>query len=251
MANPVVRSGRLFGLIGYPLSHSFSKKYFSEKFEQEGITDCQYELFPLTAIDELPALLAAYPQLCGLNVTIPYKEQVISFLHSQNPLVAAIGACNCIRIETGQLQGFNTDAIGFQRSLQEKLLPAHRQALVFGTGGAAKAVCYVLRQLNIDYQLVSRRKMYDQLSYEEVTEALLQTHTLLINTTPLGMYPNVTEAPPLPYQALTADHYLYDLVYNPEQTLFLEKGAAAGARTKNGMDMLVIQAEESWKIWNS
>lgn len=251
MVNPVIRSGRLFGLIGYPLSHSFSKKYFSEKFEQEGITDCRYELFPLTAIDELPALLAAYPQLCGLNVTIPYKEQVISFLHSQNPLVAAIGACNCIRIEEGQLQGFNTDAIGFQRSLQEKLLPTDRQALVFGTGGAAKAVCHVLRQLNIDYQLVSRRKMYDQLSYEEVTEALLQTHPLLINTTPLGMYPNVTEAPPLPYQVLTADHYLYDLVYNPEQTLFLQKGAAAGARTKNGMDMLVIQAEESWKIWNS
>lgn len=251
MAKPAIQSGRLFGLIGYPLSHSFSKKYFSEKFEQEGITDCRYELFPLAAIDELPALLAAYPELCGLNVTIPYKEQVIPFLDTQHSLVKAIGACNCIRIAAGQLQGFNTDAIGFQRSLQEKLLPDHRQALVFGTGGAAKAVCYGLRQLNIDYQLVSRRKMYDQLSYEEVTEKLLETHTLLINTTPLGMYPNITEAPPLPYEALTSHHYLYDLVYNPEQTLFLQKGVAAGARTKNGMDMLVIQAEESWKIWNS
>lgn len=251
MANPVVRSGRLYGLIGYPLSHSFSKKYFSEKFEQEGIADCRYELFPLTAIDELPALLAVHPELCGLNVTIPYKEQVIPFLDSQNTLVKAIGACNCIRITSGQLQGFNTDAIGFQHSLQEKLLPTHQQALVFGTGGAAKAVCYVLQQLHIPYQLVSRRKMYDQLSYEEVTEKLLQTHTLLINTTPLGMYPNITEAPPLPYHALTPAHYLYDLVYNPEQTLFLQKGMAAGARTKNGMDMLVIQAEESWKIWNS
>lgn len=251
MAKPAIKPGRLFGLIGYPLSHSFSKKYFLEKFEQEVITDCRYELFPLAAIDELPALLAAHPELCGLNVTIPYKEQVIPFLGTQNPLVKAIGACNCIRISAGQLQGFNTDAIGFQRSLQEKLLPDHRQALVFGTGGAAKAVCYVLRQLNIGYQLVSRRKMYDQLSYEEVTGKLLETHTLLINTTPLGMYPNITEAPPLPYEALTSGHYLYDLVYNPEQTLFLQKGSAAGALTKNGMDMLVIQAEESWKIWNS
>lgn len=251
MANPVVRSGRLFGLIGYPLSHSFSKKYFSEKFEQEGVNDCQYELFPLTAIDELPALLAAHPELCGLNVTIPYKEQVIPFLNSQNSLVKSIGACNCIRITAGQLQGFNTDTIGFQHSLQEKLLPTHQQALIFGTGGAAKAVCYVLQQLKISYQLVSRRKMYDQLSYEEVTPQLLQSHTLLINTTPLGMYPNISEAPPLPYQALTSGHYLYDLVYNPEKTLFLQKGDAAGARTKNGMDMLVIQAEESWKIWNS
>ncbi len=251
MAKPAMQSGRLFGLIGYPLSHSFSKKFFSEKFEQEGITDCRYELFPLAAIDELPALLAAHPELCGLNVTIPYKEQVIPFLATQNPLVKAIGACNCIRISAGQLQGFNTDAIGFQRSLQEKLLPDHRQALVLGTGGAAKAVCYVLRQLHIDYQLVSRRKMYDQLSYDEVTAKLLETHTLLINTTPLGMYPNITEAPPLPYEALTSRHYLYDLVYNPEQTLFLQKGMAAGSRTKNGMDMLVIQAEESWKIWNS
>lgn len=248
MDNPAAT--RLFGLIGYPLSHSFSKKYFTEKFEREAIAQCRYELFPIAAIDELPALLAAHPNLQGLNVTIPYKEQVLTYLHQLDPRAAAIGACNCIRIRQGQLQGFNTDAIGFEQSLREKLLPHDTAALVLGTGGAAKAVCYVLKQLGISFKQVSRQASAGQLTYTQVTPALLQSCSLVINTTPLGMHPKTDEAPDLPYQALTADHYLYDLVYNPAHTTFLQKGAEAGARIKNGLDMLVIQAEESWEIWN-
>ena len=242
---------RLFGLIGYPLSHSFSKRYFSDKFQHEGLNDHEYELFPISDIGLLPDLLKEHPALEGINVTIPYKEQVIPFLNELSPVVEEIGACNCIRIRNGRLTGFNTDVIGFEQTLSRKLMPHHRHALVLGTGGAAKAVHYVLKQKSVSFLQIGRTKRGEILDYSSVTPELLSTHTLIINTTPLGMYPNVEEAPELPYGSLTADHYLYDLVYNPAKTLFLQKGEMQGAATENGADMLVIQADASWDIWNA
>ncbi|MET0393888.1 MAG: shikimate dehydrogenase [Chitinophagaceae bacterium] len=242
---------RLFGLIGYPLSHSFSENYFTDKFRKESITDCRYRLFPIGHIDGLTALLTDNPELCGLNVTIPYKEQVLPFLHDADESVKQIRACNCIVIENGQLKGYNTDATGFERSLQEKLQPHHRQALILGTGGAAKAIEFVLQKLGISYTHVSRTPSAGQYSYEALTPDQIAAHPLIINTTPLGMYPATEAAPPIPYESLTPAHYLFDLVYNPEKTLFLQKGEEQGAAIKNGHDMLVIQAEESWRIWNS
>ena len=244
------KAQRVFGLIGYPLSHSFSQRYFTEKFQKEGREGCRYEQFPLASIEAFPALLKERPQLEGINVTIPYKEQVIPYLDELDERAQQIGACNCIRIRDGRLKGFNTDAIGFEHSLKEYLQPHHQKALVFGTGGAAKAVKFVLNLLGIDFKSVSRKPSYQSLSYEQVTPELLAGYPLLINTTPLGMFPNTTEAVPIPYEVINDRFYLYDLVYNPAQTLFLQKGAAQGAITKNGYDMLVIQAEESWKIWN-
>lgn len=242
---------RLFGLIGYPLSHSFSESYFTGKFRNEGIADCRYRLFPLSSISELTGLLQDSPDLCGLNVTIPYKEQVLPFLHDMDESVKQIKACNCIAIENGLLKGYNTDATGFERSLQAKLQPHHRQALILGTGGAAKAIEFVLQKLEISYSYVSRAPGAGQYGYEALTPDLIAAHPLIINTTPLGMYPAIEAAPPIPYESLTPAHYLFDLVYNPAKTLFLKKGEEQGAAIKNGHDMLVIQAEESWKIWNA
>ncbi len=242
---------RLFGLIGYPLSHSFSKRYFSEKFQLEGFPDYEYELYPIPEIGSLPDLLKEHPILEGINVTIPYKEQVIPYLHELSPVVEEIGACNCIRIRNGKLTGFNTDVIGFEQTLSRKLMPHHRLALVLGTGGAAKAVHYVLRQKSISFLQIGRTQRGEILDYSAVTPELLSKHTLIINTTPMGMYPHVDEAPDLPYESLTPEHYLYDLVYNPDKTLFLQKGEEQGAAIENGADMLVIQADASWDIWNS
>jgi shikimate dehydrogenase len=241
---------RLFGLIGYPLFQSFSKKFFSEKFEREGLTDCRYESFSIPSISELTKILKENPSLCGLNVTIPYKEQVLSFLHEKSALVKKINACNCIKIENGKLTGHNTDAPAFEQSLKEKLQTHHTKALILGTGGAAKAVEFSLRQLKISYKYVSRKPSAKNFSYEQLTDDLMQEYTLIINTTPLGMHPNVVEAPPIPYHALNSKHYLFDLVYNPAKTLFLQKGEEQGAAIKNGYEMLVLQAEESWRIWN-
>jgi shikimate dehydrogenase len=242
---------RRFGLIGYPLGHSFSQPFFTEKFKREGIADCVYQNFPIPEIAVLKQVLADHPDLAGLNVTIPYKEQVIPFLHHMEPVVKAIGACNCIRIENGELTGFNTDVLGFERSLSEFLKPSHNKALVLGTGGAAKAVCHVLQQKGIEFLIISRNpSAADQRSYEQVTPAILDEYTLIVNTTPVGMYPREDAWPALPYEAISSRHYLYDLVYNPGKTKFLLKGEAQGAAIKNGMDMLVIQAEESWRIWN-
>jgi shikimate dehydrogenase len=244
---------RIFGLIGFPLGHSFSRHYFTEKFLRENISGCDYVTFPIATIADLPALLRD-PSLRGLNVTIPYKEQVIGYLDELDPVVQEIGACNCIRIERGggsaRLYGYNTDVIGFERSLVKKLEPHHEHALVLGTGGASKAVEHVLRKLGISYRLVSRNPRAGMQSYDEIDESVLREHTLIINTTPLGMSPRLSECPPLPYEAMTPRHYLFDLVYNPAQTLFLEKGEERGAATENGHEMLVIQAEESWRIWN-
>lgn len=242
---------RLFGLIGYPLSHSFSKNYFSSKFEVERRVDCRYELFPISSIGKLPELLQNHPELEGLNVTIPYKQEVLQYLHDTSGLPAALQACNCIRIRQGRLEGFNTDYIGFENSLRPLLQPQHTKALVLGNGGASKAVMYVLSKLGIAYEVVSR-KLHDgsTLTYDGLTADMVSSHSLIINTTPLGTYPNVLERPLIPYDAVGSNHLLYDLVYNPEQTQFMKEGAIRGAATKNGYDMLVGQAEAAWRIWN-
>lgn len=240
-----------FGLIGYPLSHSFSKKYFTEKFAAEGISGCNYELYPIESIDLFPSLLQDIAGLQGLNVTIPYKESVLPFLHEQSAAVQEIGACNCIRINNGKLTGFNTDVVGFRQSIEPLLQSHHKNALVLGTGGAAKAVVWVLKQLGIAYSYVSRTKAEGVLGYDDITAEVLKQYPLVINTTPLGMQPNVLAKPSLPYEAVTEDFLFYDLVYNPAKTAFLEAAEQQGAVIKNGADMLIIQAEESWKIWNS
>lgn len=239
-----------FGLIGYPLSHSFSKKYFTEKFQNEGLKDHVYDLFPIPSIDELPAVLAANKDLVGLNVTIPYKQQVLKYLDASN-IPAGVQACNCIKIENGKLTGNNTDIIGFEKSFSAPLQPHHSKALVLGNGGATAAVVFVLQKLNIAYEVVSRKKHAGStLTYDDITDEVIKEHTVIINSTPLGTFPAVDEAAPIPYNALTSEHYLFDLIYNPDKTLFLKRGEERGAAIKNGYDMLVIQAEESWKIWN-
>lgn len=239
-----------FGLIGKTLKHSFSKTFFEKKFQEQGISDCSYENFELQSIQDFPKLLNN-PDLKGLNVTIPYKEEVLQFLNSKNEIVEEVGACNCIKLNNGELHGFNTDAVAFKNSLQKYLKPHHKCALVLGTGGASKAVRYALKQLNIDYLLVSRHKQQNQLGYEDVGEDTIRQHQIIINTTPLGMYPNVDEDPPIPYNAITSQHLLYDLTYNPPKTKFLQQGEGRGAQINNGYEMLVAQAEESWRIWNS
>lgn len=239
-----------FGLIGYPLGHSFSEKYFTDKFRREGISDCVYETFPLASIEDLTELLANHSDLVGLNVTIPYKEEVVGYLNEKSKVVTKTGACNCIHIKKGKLIGHNTDVTGFQQSLQNSFPSLPSRALILGTGGASKAVEFVLKQLKIAYIFVSRKPAANNLSYEQLTPGIIRQSELIINTTPLGMFPQVVEAPPIPYEALGPTHCLFDLIYNPERSLFLQKGAEQGAAIKNGLEMLTIQAEEAWKIWN-
>lgn len=242
---------RHFGLIGFPLSHSFSQGYFKEKFEREKIDDAQYENYPIPEIGQFNALWEADVRLEGLNVTIPYKKEVIPFLQFPSSVVETINACNCIRKFNGALYGYNTDVIGFENSLLPFLKPHHTHALLLGTGGASAAVEWVLQKLNITYQIVSRTKGVGKIGYDQVTPEIVASHTLIINTSPLGMYPNINEAPAIPYEAIGTQHHLYDLIYNPNETLFLQKGAAQGATVQNGLEMLHIQAAESWKIWNA
>jgi len=241
-----------YGLVGYPLGHSFSKKYFTEKFEREGLAGLSYENFAIPSIDEFPEILRRHPELRGLNVTIPYKEAVLQFLDEKDEIVQQAGACNCIRIENGKLIGFNTDVPGFQRSLEMLLQPHHKQALILGTGGASKAVRFVLERQGIQSRFVSRKAdpSKEILGYEDLGPDILQAFTLIVNTTPVGTFPNVDESPAIPYSLLTAKHYCYDLVYNPDETAFLRQAKAMGAAVKNGRDMLEIQAEEGWRIWN-
>ncbi|RDC64991.1 shikimate dehydrogenase family protein [Adhaeribacter pallidiroseus] len=241
-----------YGLIGFPLSHSFSQKYFTEKFRANAITDCRYELFELSNINLFPELIRSRPLLQGINVTIPYKQAIIPFLDDLETVAAGIGAVNVIKLANGKLKGFNSDYQGFMQSLQN-FFPSttQSQALVLGTGGAAKAVTAALQHLNINYKQVSRNPTVGQLSYEQLTAEELQQYLLIINTTPLGTYPQIDTAPPILYEALTDQHYLYDLVYNPAETIFLKNGKAAGAKIKNGYEMLVLQAEVAWQIWNS
>jgi shikimate dehydrogenase len=243
---------RLFGLIGYPLGHSFSRKYFTNKFEQEQILDAAYELFEIPTIDLLPEVLQKHPNLRGLNVTVPYKQAVMPYLDNIDPAAARIGAVNTILISDGRKTGYNSDYVGFLQSLLAFYPQTEKSAaLVLGTGGAAKAVMAALDSLGIPFQLVSRAAREGGLSYADLGPDLLLNYPLIINTTPLGMHPRTEDFPELPYEALTDQHYLYDLVYNPAETTFMKKGAAAGAKVKNGYDMLVLQAEESWRIWNS
>ena len=241
---------RIFGLIGYPLGHSFSKKYFEEKFVREGITDVAFENFSIPSIDLFPELWKQYPQLCGVAVTIPYKQQVLPYLDTISSEVAAMQACNCIKLVAGKLIGHNTDIIGFEQSLLPYLKPEHTQALILGSGGAAAGVAFVLGRLGIRYQFVSRNPDVHQLSYAQLDAAQIDIHRLIINTTPLGTYPVVDACAPIPYQYLTNHHHCFDLVYNPAETLFMRKAKAQGASVQNGYDMLTIQAEANWRIWN-
>lgn len=246
---------KLFGLIGFPLTHSFSKKYFSEKFIREGIADCAYELYPIEKIALLESLLADQPQIAGLNVTIPYKIDVLDYVDELDAAAAYIGAVNTLHISDRDgkrfIKGYNTDAFGFETSLKPLLELQHKQALIFGDGGAAKAVKYVLEQLNISYTSVLRRPQAGCLTYGDLNESLLIASKILINTTPLGTYPDVETCPDIPYQFISPQHLAYDLVYNPEETAFLKWAKAQGAKTKNGLDMLHLQAERAWTIWTA
>lgn len=239
-----------YGIIGYPLAHSFSAVYFAKKFAAENI-DATYTPFPLQSINEFNELLIKHPGLRGLSVTIPHKTAVIPFLDALDDAAKEIGAVNSIAIKNSSKKGYNTDVIGFEESLKPLLRPTHKRALVLGTGGASKAVCYVLKKLGIEYQLVSRTGQNGMIIYDDLNRELIQSHTLIINTTPLGMYPAIDTFSQLPYEYISAAHLLYDLVYNPAETKFLVLGKRQGATIKNGLDMLHIQAEASWKIWNS
>ncbi|WP_200975348.1 shikimate dehydrogenase [Echinicola sp. 20G] len=245
---------RKFGLIGYPLKHSFSKKYFTEKFEKENISGCQYELYELDTIDKFPELIKNNPELEGINVTIPYKQQVIPFLDELEPSCEAIGAVNCIKVRNGKLIGYNTDYIGFKDSLKSWLNGADQtKALILGTGGASKAVKQALISLNIPYMMVSRNTNEpDLVTYNELVknEKHLQEHHLIINTTPLGTFPNTEEMPDIPLSQIGREHKVYDLVYNPEKTFLMRSMEARGAVVKNGLEMLHLQAEAAWEIWN-
>jgi shikimate dehydrogenase len=240
----------IFGLIGYPLSHSFSQKYFSEKFLREGIDDAVFENFSIPSVDDIKQIIATHHLLKGLSVTIPYKRSVIHFLDEKTEVVEKINACNCIKINDGKLIGFNTDVIGFERSFVKKLKSHHQKALVLGTGGAASAVEFVLSKLKIDFRFVSRTKKGNVFLYKELNEEILNGYKIIINCSPAGTFPNVDEAPQIPYQYLSSQHYLFDLVYNPAKTKFLSFGEKHRATIQNGYEMLVLQAEENWKIWN-
>ncbi|HEX5026640.1 MAG TPA: shikimate dehydrogenase [Agriterribacter sp.] len=240
----------MYGLIGYPLGHSFSKKYFTHKFEKEHSAN-RFENFAIESIDLLPQVLQANPGLTGLCVTIPYKQQVIPFLHEISPEVEVVGACNCIRIRDGKLTGFNTDIVGFEHSLLQQLQPYHKRALILGTGGASKAVEYVLDKLGIAHTLVSRNAKQGQIDYHMLTTEIIKNNLLIINATPVGTFPAVNNCPDIPYEGIGKEHFLFDLIYNPEKTLFLAKGEERGAAIQNGYDMLVGQAEANWEIWNA
>ncbi|UTA67433.1 shikimate dehydrogenase [Emticicia sp. 21SJ11W-3] len=243
----------IYGLIGYPLGHSFSKKYFTGKFEQLGLADSHaYELFELPEIEQFPQIISNSPGLKGLNVTIPHKQAVMPFLDGLDASALKVGAVNVIKIAAdGKLIGFNSDYYGFKTSLEE-FIPANSalKALVLGNGGAAKAVIAALNDLSIPFRIVSRTKTDDTISYDDL-KSEIDNYQLIINCSPVGTYPKSEVCPDIPYERLTANHYLYDLVYNPVQTLFLQKGEEQGAKTHNGLEMLHLQAEKAWEIWNS
>lgn len=246
----------LYGLIGYPLGHSFSQKYFAEKFAREGIDDARFELFPLREVAELPALLSAQPDLRGLSVTIPHKEAVMAYLDDIDETAREVGAVNCIRINNRRLTGFNTDVIGFRQSLLAinggHWAKAGSSAIVLGTGGASKAVAFVLKKLGIVYRFVSRNPGEDdRVSYDTFQRLSAGDYSLIVHTTPLGTYPEVGTCPDLPFGRLGPKHLVYDLVYNPPETLLLQRAEAQGCAVKNGLEMLQLQAEAAWKIWQT
>lgn len=245
----------MYGLIGYPLGHSFSEKYFKDKFHKEGI-DNSYHLFPIKEIRLLPELIGSHPDLMGLNVTIPYKRDVFAFLDSVSQDASAIGAVNVVRIERDNegavkgMKGFNSDWIGFMESLKPLLRNDIKNALVLGSGGASKAVVYALGKLGIRATVVSRSAGDGKISYDSLDWEIMADNLLIVNTTPLGMWPKIESSPEIPYEFITPDHVCYDLVYNPEITEFMKLSSEKGATVKNGLEMLHRQAEVSWKIWN-
>lgn len=246
-------SGKKLGLIGYPLSHSFSEKYFAEKFGKEGIKGWSYSNYPIEDVGKLLPLVGETPGLSGLNVTIPYKEQVLALLDEIDTEASEVGAVNTIRItrhgDELRLIGHNTDVYGFRESLIPLLEAHHKNALVLGTGGASKAVAFVLEELGIEYQFVSRTWKKGRLEYKDLCLSVIRNNTLIINTTPLGTWPDVDSFPDIPFDLLDDTYLLYDLVYNPPETAFLRLGKEKGARIKNGLEMLELQAERSWEIW--
>ena len=243
-----------YGLIGYPLGHSFSISYFNQKFADEGI-NATYENFEIPSIDDLPEIIDRYPNLRGLNVTIPYKEKVIPFLDSISPEARAIGAVNVIRVTHQKnktlLKGYNSDVIGFTQSIEPMIDPKwHKKALILGTGGASKAINYGLKSLGIEPVFVSRYERPGTIQYQSITPDVVHEYNVIVNCTPMGMYPNTDECPQLPYEAMDSHTILYDLIYNPDQTLFMRNGAKYGAEVKNGLEMLLLQAFASWEFWH-
>lgn len=238
-----------FGIIGYPLGHSFSKGFFTEKFARESI-DAQYLNFEIPDVAMLPDVLRNNPELRGLNVTLPHKQSVIPFLDEMSKEAKEIGAVNVIRVRNGKLKGFNSDIIGFTNSIKPLLMPHHKKALILGTGGASKAICVGLNRLGIEWTYVSRSPREGMITYEDITAETLQAYTVIVNCSPVGMFPNVAQAPEIPYDCLSDKHLLFDLVYNPEETLFMKKGREQGATVKNGLEMLHLQAVASWDFWN-
>ena len=242
-----------YGLLGYPLGHSFSRNYFNQKFEAERI-DAEYLNFEIPEIKEIKNVIKENPELNGLNVTIPYKEQVIPYLDDLDEDARLIGAVNVIKFSKGlfgkvKLKGYNSDIIGFKQSIEPLLKEHHRKALILGTGGASKAVFQGLKQLGVASTFVSRKAKEYCITYEEITPKVMEQYTVIVNTTPLRMYPNVNACPDIPYDLLTSDHLLYDLLYNPDETLFMRKGKEKGAVVKNGLEMLLLQAFAAWEIW--
>ena len=238
---------RHYGLIGYPLGHSFSPSYFTQKFTNENIQNCYYKAYPIASIRGFKGLV--FPELLGLNVTIPYKEKILPYIDKLSGDAESIRAVNTIKFENGKCIGYNTDTYGFRKSLEPFLKGGkHKKALILGSGGVSKAIKFVLKNLEIEYIVVSRQ---GEFSYKDIEVGIMETHSLIINTTPLGMAPKTKEKPKIPYQLITSDHLLYDCIYNPEKTLFLREGERQGASIKNGKEMLRLQAEKSWEIWNA
>lgn len=244
----------IYGLIGYPLGHSFSISYHNQRFDDEGI-DAKYVNFEIPSIDNLPEVLSSTPKLKGLNVTIPYKEKVMEFLDYISPEARAIGAVNVIKvIHEGKsiiLKGYNSDVIGFTKSIEPMLEKCHTKALILGTGGSSKAVNYGLKSLGLETVYVSRYERPNTIQYESITPEVVKEYKVIVNCTPIGMYPKSDECPPLPYEAMDSDNILYDLIYNPDETMFMKQGAKYNAQTKNGLEMLLLQAFASWEFWNS
>ena len=244
-------SKRNYGLLGKNISYSFSKKYFTDKFALGSLVDCYYENFEIQNIEEFPTIIAKNPDLKGLNVTIPFKETVIPYLNKLSKNAAQIGAVNVIRFtKKRSLKGYNTDYYGFMKSLEPLLQPQHKKALILGTGGAAKAVSFALDQLGILYTFVTREEKEGMIDYDRINATTFDNYQIIINCTPVGTAPNTKEFPPIPYNFFTDKHIAFDIIYNPEETQFLKKAKKNGAITKNGHEMLVLQAEKSWKIWN-
>jgi shikimate dehydrogenase len=253
MAEDKKKHKDLMGLVGKNISYSFSRGYFAEKFKEEDLSDHKYVNFDIPKIEEFPKIIHEFKfRLKGLNVTIPYKQDVFLYLDKVDKVAKKVGAVNTIRVtKKGNLKGYNTDVVGFRDSIVPFLQPHHKKALILGTGGASKAIAYVLKELGIKYLKVSRHpRKKKEIAYKELTQELIDEYTIIINCTPLGTYPKVDQKPNIPYQFLGPDHLLYDLIYNPEKTAFLQEGEERGAQIKNGLEMLELQAEESWRIWN-